>query len=261
MRTNYHRQRNHRRHFSRVLLIFFIISLLITALSWFGALTGFMRSAYAYTNTGTVAIQNVTKNISSLFTPKTNLLQENQNLRTRLQELKISELHSKALAQENNELRELFINTEPLLEDAVLARIIDYSTAPYGTLLIKVQGGVEPRIGALAHFGKWAIGSIVEFTDTVALVNLFTASGNAYDVLVGDTVATFIGTSNGIGKIMLPRTEIIEIGTPVTIPSQKGFLLGTVESIEVTEEAALQTLFVRTPFNIRSVRFITIEKD
>ncbi len=265
MKTSYHQQHNHQRHFSRVLLILLVLSLVLAALSGVGVLSGLAQNMYASAGIGIRTVEQGTEGVITLFTPKPALVQENQNLRSTIKELRIRQLYNSTLQFENYELRRLLTATEtstPLTQSSILARVVGYKGIPYGTLLVSAESdGAQMNAGDLAHFGEWAIGTVAEVTNGVALINLFTASDNAYDVLVGESVGTFIGTSNGTGKIMLPRDADITIEMPIALPSAKGFVLGEVEAVAHSDEEALQTVLVRTPFNINTVRFITIDSE
>ena len=261
MKTSYHRQHNNKRHIYRILLSLFILSLIIAMLSGTGILTTLSQKTGSSLGAGIQDIEYATAEVFAFFTPRHSMVQENQDLRSKLRKLQVSRLQSTILQQENTELRALlgaedaFKKTD---QNTALARIISYNEIPYGTLLISSKENGALHIGDLVHFGDLAIGTIVNITNTTALVNLFTTSGNAYDVFIGDTPATFIGTSNGTGKVLLSRDILITIGTPVSLPVAGGRMLGVVKEIIRNNEDSLQTILIGTPFNITTLRFISV---
>lgn len=266
MKTNYRRQHNHQRRFSRVLLLLLALSLIFAVLSGTGALTSIMRSAYIYTNIGINKLEKSTQGISTVLSTKPALVKENQKLRSTIKELRIAHLYSNTLRLENTELRRLLNATKESSfsgKETSLARVIGYQNIPYGTLLVSTQeySASPPKIGDLARFGEWAIGTVAKITNGAALISLFTSSDNTYDVLIGDAVATFFGTSNGTGKLMLSRDLNISAGMPITLPSANGLILGSVKAVVRNDEESLQTVLVRTPFNINALRFIIIESQ
>ncbi len=218
------------------------------------------QSVYAYTITSVNYTEDLISSIFGVFTPKQSLLRENQALRSKLQEMQVADLYTKALEIENADLRKLPLSVSTA---EIIARIIDYRYIPYGTLLVKVENSKQLRVqpNALAHFGTLAIGKVVRINNNIFTIKLFTSSDVAYDVLVGDIIGTSIGMSNGVSKIMLPRTYTVALGTVVTLPSAGGLVLGAVESIDRDAEDSLQTIFIKMPINIKDLRFITIDNQ
>ncbi len=259
MKTNYRRQHNHKRHFSRILLVLLVFSIIIAALYSSGLLANLIRNTYSMIVNNITRVEHGTQTAFSLLAPKSNLIKENQKLRSTIKDLNYNKLYNSVLEQENQNLRTLLhaLNGE---EIGTLARIIDYRNIPYGTLLIKAEDVGDIHIGDTVTLGKWAIGTVVQINGKILLVNLFTASGNAYDVLLGDIVGTFYGMSNGTGEVLLSRTKTVKVGTVVTLPSQGGLMLGIVEAIEHENEDSLQTVRIKIPFNIDTLRFVTIKR-
>ncbi len=262
MKINYRRQHNYKIKTTRILLSMFLVGVLLTLLYSFNVLTNFVRIFYVYAMNAVTHIEQTTEKTYLFFTSKHTLIKENQTLRSNIKELHTQLLHAQSLAQENKSLR-LLLNDKSEDGERALARVIDYKNEPYGTLLVKLEtdSNTRIRIGDAVTLGKWVVGTVAQIQDDILLVNLLTANGNAYDVLIGDILGTFTGTSNGTGMVLLPRSENVKVGTVVTVPSQNGLVLGTVEMIESQDEDAVQKIYIRTPFNLRSVRFVTIEID
>ena len=235
-----------------------IFSIIIAILYGSGLLTNLVRNTYSTIATNMTRVEQSTQTVFSLLTPKSNLIKENQKLRSNISDLHDSKLYSDVLALENQNLRTL-LHALDGDETGILARIIDYRNIPYGTLLIKIEGVGDVYIGDTVTLGKWAIGTVAEVNGKILLIKLFTASGNAYDVLFGDVVGTFSGMSNGTGEVLLSRTDTVELGTVVTLPSQGGLMLGIVEVVEHDSEDSLQTVRIKIPFNIDTLRFVTIK--
>jgi cell shape-determining protein MreC len=266
MKIKYRRQRNTQRRLSQVLFIILLVGVFLFALAAGGVLSSIVQRGYVTTLAGVSAVEIVVQDTFNLLTPKSKLLRENQALRTQVQELQIATLYNQSLELENNELRLLLGTMSPIAPTSdttniTIARIIDYRDIPYGTLLVKTEQGSTVKKGDIAYFGKWAIGKVTSVNNTSVLIKLFTSSGSAYDVLIGTVPGTLVGMSGGIGKISLPRTLEVSLGTPVSLPLADGLILGTVEDIERSSEQSMQTLLVRIPFNISTLRFITISDE
>ncbi len=263
MKINYRRQHNNKRNFSRILFIILLFITIIAILHGVGALTKITQLIYINASAVSTSVESTTTRVFNIFIPKSTILQENQRLRTELQKLKITTLYNKALSLENSDIREL-LNMSPLLQDnknSVRARIISYRDIPYGTLLAKTESVEMANVGDFVTFGTWAIGRVSNVNGSIVLINLFTSSGSAYDVIIGDSVGTMIGMSNGTGKIILPRNNNIEIGTPVSLPLSSGLIIGFVKEIIRDKEDSMQTILIRTPFNLTELRFVTLNND
>ena len=176
MKTNYHRQYNHRRHFSRFIFIAFLSSLFIGTLSFMGVFTSFIQN-------GTLTLMSIAQKtdtmvtqLINILTPQSTLLRENQLLRSELQKISIAEMHMQGIQQENNELRKLLNASVALQERIALEEkpshtlpIIQYQNIPYGTLLAQKTTDQPVKKGDLAHFGTWAIGTVVKITNNAVL--------------------------------------------------------------------------------------------
>ncbi len=264
MKINYHQQRNkNKRLFSRWVLLFMLFGIFVFSLSKLGVLDKLIRPLYVEISTLTSNATLATENVLNIFTPKSTLIKENQKLRVQLQKLRITELYNKALLSENKDLKEIKkASKNTSYQDGMLARVIDYREIPYGTILVKVDDPSKTiHKGDLALYGNWAIGNVVSLNNNSALIKLFTNSGDAYNVLVGKTEGTLIGTSNGTGKILLSRTEEVKLGAPVSLPKANGLILGYVKKVYKNPEDATETIYVQTPININKLRFITIHHE
>jgi cell shape-determining protein MreC len=266
MKIKYHQQHNNRRRFSRIILsigVLFILSLTI-ALS--GNLQYLTKYIYASALSSITNITDSTKTITNTLKPKSALLRENQELRTQLQELKILSLYNQSLTIENNNLKAQINSAvgnvyNPDKSVAVLARIIDYKSIPYGTILAKINTLVQVKPGDIVRFGKLAIGTVHSVDGKYILIKLFTASGNTHSVFVGNHMATFTGMSNNTGRIVISRNTLISKGDVVSLPSAGGLIIGYIEEIEHNLQDSTQTLLVRAPIRISQLQFISIDND
>ncbi len=264
MKINYRRQHNNKRNLSRALFILLLLSAVTAILYSAGLLSKITQSIYTKSSSISTSIESITDNIINIFTPKSEVVKENQKLRTQLQELQITALYNKSLLSENSDLHKLLnnqISDQDGQKSGVLARIISYRDIPYGTILAKTESENSVAVGDWVNFGNWTIGKVAKVNESIILITLLTNSGDAYDVVVGDWTGTLLGRSNGIGKIILPRTEAVEIGMSVSLPSANGLIIGFVESIDRSDENSMQTVLVRTPLNLDTLRFVTIYND
>ncbi len=270
MKIKYHQQHNNRRKFSQFILIIAIFGIIFISLSISGQLQYITKYLYASALNAADNIVNKTSYLHKILTPKTTLLKENQELQTKIKELKTVSQYNKALLVENNHLKALLTTpigasnkslTYPNNNTDSLARIIDYKNTLYGTILTKLESGNKPQIGDLAHFGKLAIGTIEDINGNFILIKLITASSNKEDILIGNNKTIFYGDSNNTGYATLSRKIKIQVGDIVSVPKFKGFILGSVVKIEHDVEESIQTIRIRAPIKISELQFISITHE
>jgi len=268
MKIKYHRPHNNRKRFSQLILLTVVVLAVIAGLSVTGQLKYISTNLYATALLGASVASTMVGDVHNILTPKSTLLKENQKLRTKINNLKVIALHNQSLSIENQRLRALLnpaigASYKQEIDNNITARIIDYKSITYGTILAKVElaEGELVDIGALAHFGNLAIGKVESVDNAYILIKLFTSSDQSHSVLVGDMVSTFNGTSNDSGEIVISRTEDVELGTVVSLPYAGGLIIGSVEEIERAAEDSMQTLLIRAPISIRQLHFISITND
>ncbi len=270
MKIKYHQQHNNRRKFSQFILTITVFGIIFIGLYISGQLQYITKYLYASALSATDNILNKSSYIHNILIPKTTLLKENQELQTKIKELKTVSQYNKALLVENNHLRALLtipigVNnkslTYPKRDTDSLVRIIDYKDALYGTILTKLESGNKPEIGDLAHFGKLAIGTVKDVNGNFILIKLITASSNKEDVLIGNNKTIFYGDSNNTGYATLSRKIKIQVGDIVSIPKFNGFILGSVVKIEHDIEESIQTIRIRAPIKISELQFISITHE
>jgi len=261
MRINYRQQCSQNIGRVRIFAVPLGALVVIGVMLGIGALTPWAQNIYTLLHHGVFGVHTVTENVYMRTVSKQELLQENKALKEQMQALQVQAFYNTVLRQENDALRMMIdasVGTSTDAEQQHIARIVQYNAIPYGTILISFPSNIAVHTGDIVHFGSFVLGTITRHTNTTAVVHLFTASGSALDVFVGETQATFTGTSNGTGKIMLPRDISITKGMPVSVPSAQGRIIGVVQDIHTEDASALQTIRVGLPVNIAQLRFVTI---
>jgi cell shape-determining protein MreC len=147
------------------------------------------------------------------------------------------------------------------IRQQTIARIIQYNTIPYGTILVKIESqSSHVSRGDIVHYGKWALGTIKNVSGSMALVELYSNTNKTYDVRMNESIGTYTGLSNGTGRVYLPHTSKIVLNTPVSLVQSDKMIIGTIYDKQSQNQNAIKTLLVSLPFNMRDISFVMISK-
>ncbi|MCW9054805.1 MAG: hypothetical protein OQJ98_02380 [Candidatus Pacebacteria bacterium] len=207
-------------------------------------------------------ILSVFGDLGSAFHDKRVLAEENDRLREEIDRLKLTSLASEVVRLENEDLREVLGRGEyaERIAAGVLARP---NRTQYDTFIIDIgsRHGVtrDARVFAMGGIG---IGTISEVYANTALVSLYSTPGRITDVLIGvdDPVAT-VATGRGGGdfEMHIPRGVAVSESEAVFFPGLDGGVVGMVGDVGALPTDSFQTVLVRSPINIHSIRVVTIE--
>ena len=194
------------------------------------------------------------------------LMNERDALLARVEELELYAINNTALVYENRELRALFAGLSDTTPRGELATILSRAgDMPYGTMLISRDVAASYDIGARVYSsGRVAIGTVTEIGDNHAVITLFSAPGQETPVILGleentDTVASLLeGRGNGNMVAVIPREIIVQKYSPVILQDGEMAVVGFVGSIEQESVSAFQTLRIRTPVNLHTLRFVEV---
>lgn len=252
MKINYPQQQHKRRALIVFSLLGMSVLVLLMFVLWLGGVH-VLRVAYGSLVHVRGVITDGAELVVAALSPRSTLLRENQLLRDEITSLGGLRLERDALASENAELRGI-----ARTPSSVMARIVDYRTYPFGTLLATVETVAPIAEGDIVVSGGFALGEVHSVTDGSVVVELFTRSNKELSVLVGDSgSATYVGQSS-YGEIELPRMTAVSLGEVVTLPRAHGMPIGVVAEVQSKEGDPLQTLLVEVPVQIRHLRFVTI---
>lgn len=193
------------------------------------------------------------------FATRASLIAENQELQDALARRAEEDARFSALRAENETLRELArIATE---ENGGLSAPVlsSFSTSPYGTFVIGagVRHGVREGATVLTP-GGFVLGSIVAVQDRTATVEALFAPGKNTEATIGDVPLLLRGKGGGNARGEAPRDAALRAGDVVTIPSFAGRPAGVVVELDSASSSATATLFIRTPTNLDTLRFVYV---
>lgn len=199
--------------------------------------------------------------ISDFFYSKRTLIEENGRLRQEIVSLRLLGVTAQVTQQENEALRTAGLreDTSERVAGAVIARP---NRSVYDTLVIDIgwQHGVK-KDSLVFAYENILIGSVAEIYAKTALVQLYSSPGTITDVFVGNegvSVAA-VGRGGGNFEITLPRGITIAKGDTASSPALDGGLLGIVGEVVLNPTDSFQTILLRSPINIQSLRIVTVQ--
>jgi cell shape-determining protein MreC len=174
-----------------------------------------------------------------------------------------NEALNSAVLKENEELKDSMSRTK--VAKPVLATILKkppYSA--YDSFILDVgekEGIVKGnRVYAL---GNIPIGVIAEVTGQTSQVQLYSSSGQKFDILIGPShiEATAQGRGGGHFEVSLPRDTKIKKGDEVTIPTLSDSFIGIVDGVasEVSEPFAI--ILFHQPINLYEQRWVIVDTN
>jgi cell shape-determining protein MreC len=168
------------------------------------------------------------------MTPRAQLINENQNLEQQLALAEITASSSKAIVDQNNELKSLFGRPEGV-KNLILANVLRRPPgAGYDYFIVDVGATDGVSVGnSVYSAGSIAVGQIVEVDEHSSKVELYSSSGTNYDVLIGASHIPAVATGQGGGffSISLSQEAGVSIGDEVIIPAISSLPLGFVNAI------------------------------
>jgi len=206
------------------------------------------------------SVNNFFENIAFLFADKKRLDEENEYLREMVANLKGNLESIDVIKNDNKNLRSMLGRGE---EASVLADIIlRPPESIYDTIIIDAgkNNGVEAGMRVITPEGIY-IGNISEVFDNaskVTLASYFNKETNVFLENIGiPTIAVGIGAETM--QIQLPRDAVsIDVGERVLTTGGVPRLIGFVEEIKTKSTDPLQTVLLRTPFNINNIKSVLV---
>jgi len=262
---NFHQRNNRQRGLGgkRIFLAFIVVVVALFGLNYFfsGVVAQVARTPLVALAGTTSALKDSVTTMSNVRVQKITLQKEQELLKKRIRELELYALNNLVLVSENEELRRLLGDGATQINNGILAQVLSSGGLyPYGTILIS-RGAFE--VGALVY-GEQNIflGTVAQVDKNTAVVQLVSGLSSKTDVIVGisprATQATMYGRGNGNMIIEVPRDIDVRLDDPVVVAGALTTLVGFVGDIEVQSTDAFQIVRVRTPLNIKTVRFVRV---
>jgi rod shape-determining protein MreC len=192
---------------------------------------------------------------------KTNLLKENDLLKSEIKSNEIDHAIFDVLKKENDDLKDILgrkTNDEKLILGTVLVK--PYLSA-YDTLIIDVgsSDGIIAHDEVLAE-GNTFIGYISEVYNNTSKVTLYSSPGEKVKVLIGSNniEKEAVGLGGGNFTVEVPKEIDISEGDNITMPSISPNVFGVVEKVESKESDSFQNVFFKNPINVLELKWVEV---
>lgn len=193
------------------------------------------------------------------FATRAALIAENQTLRDTLAQRAEEDARFASLRAENETLRELArVAAE---ETAGLSALVlsSFSSSPYGTFVIGAgaRHGVKEGATVLTP-GGFVLGSVTSVQDRTATVEALFAPGKEIEAAITDVPILLRGRGGGNARGEAPRDAQLQKGDVITVPAFESRPVGIIVELDAASSSAATTLFVRTPANLDTLRFVYV---
>lgn len=202
--------------------------------------------------------------VSSDLTPRAQLVKENQALEQEVASYEAQASSSKALADENAELKSL-LGRPAGAQDLTLANVIKRPPgAGYDYLVVDIGAADGVSAGDEVYSdGIVPIGQIVEADPHTSKVELYSSAGTTYDVLIGaDHVpAQAMGQGGGSFSASVSRDAGVAVGDEVIAPAISSSPLGAVSSVISDPAQPFARILFDASVNPYESRFVLVSKS
>jgi cell shape-determining protein MreC len=196
---------------------------------------------------------------SGLFASRQSLAAENSALREKLAALQALQTANVALADENASLRALLNVPQANASHVTLGVLSSADSSPYGTIVL--LGGSADHITQGAWVmapGDVIIGTVSGVNARTSLVDIFLSPGASTPAfLASSTAITVTGRGAGNGIALVPRDTPASIGDVIYYRDHHS-IVGIIGSIASSPSDAQKTLYLRVPFNMYGLHFVTV---
>jgi len=202
-------------------------------------------------------------NIGIFFYSKEALLQENENLKLKINQNDARIANYNSILDENNKLKEAFNRKKENQKMIVTAILSKPNRSPYDILIVDagINQGIEVNKKVFA-LGNIPIGKIAEVYANSSKITLYSNPGEKTEVMISgsDTFMQVTGRGAGNFEILLPKDFNLSVGTEILLPGISSYLLGTVVKTISDPRDSFGKVLIISPVNIQSLKFVEVEK-
>lgn len=193
---------------------------------------------------------------------RTELLAENFNQKERIALLEAQMLAFEDLKNEHAILLGQVSEFDPG-ENLVIGRVLtSLWVSPFDTLLVELPAPEAVVVNSPVTFGDALyLGRVIEVNGSRAKIQLLSAPGTETAVYLATSTASSIAVGRGGGnfQITFPRGIGVAVGDIVQATSSPAdWYLGRVGAVEHEPSDSSQTVYVRYPVNLNTLRFVEI---
>ncbi len=195
---------------------------------------------------------------SGYFATHRSLAKDNATLRAQVARLEEQAAGYDVLREENAQLRTaLNFSTS---ESTITAPVVSsFTSSPYGTFLI--GAGIDDAISTgdlVVSSGGFVIGVASDVQKRTTSVRGVLSPGERIDALLGETALVVLGDGGGNAHASVPLGVVVAEGDPVISPAHGGRAIGVVGKVDAPPASPDQTVYIRVPLNLASLRYVYI---
>lgn len=242
----------------RALLVVTFAVVVILALDVFsqGMVRSFVRGLASHVwvsgNAGVASVEQ-----AGLLSTRAMLARENASLKAQVVQYQDKAASNEVLTYENAELRTL-VNLAARERGISSAVVSSLHASPYGTFLISAHAPEVAAGDLVLSPDGFVIGRVVDASRSNALVSEIFASDATLEGLVAGNVVSLKGYGGGNARTSVPRNLAIAVGDIVIAPSLGQRPIAVIGAVQSSAASADQTVFVRSPANLSSLRFVHV---
>lgn len=194
---------------------------------------------------------------------KEDLLEENRNLKIKLNETISQELFYKILLEENKELKALVGRQDTPIKFILANVLVKPNLSPYDSLVLDVGKEEGVKRGDKVVFNNVIIGELGEVYPQTAFAYLYSSPERQTNVVIGFNEISGIAQGKGGGnfEMRFPKDVLLVEKDIITLPELDLFVLGAVNKIITSPEDPFQTVLFKFPINIFELKWVQILQE
>lgn len=247
----YHR-RNKKKTSKKVVII---ISTLLILFLFGSTVKGFVQ----WTAVPIIVVKNTVtypfKSLIEQFRFKSDLIDQNEQLKKENRRLEIENLTVDSLRRENESLKGL-INYSGDERQYKTAKVLNQPPfSPYDTFIIDMGSDENLSVGENIYYLGVMIGQVEEIYTNTSVIRLKSSPGKVFDVSVSGEQTEAVGIGGGGFMLSLPKDFEVQERETIFVGDNP---IGRVDFIETDETGAFQNIYFRYPFNMNDIDFVEI---
>lgn len=205
--------------------------------------------------------QSIPNVFVSYLSSKKDLMQENIELKQKIDEIQLEILNSSVYKNENEKLKEIL--GRKYSADLVLAQILTRpNRSPYDILVVDIGQNESVKAGQKVFArGNIPIGEVAEVSRNTSRIKLYSTPGTETMATLesSDIDVSLIGTGSGGFEIILPKDVSVHVGQAILNKSINSKTIALVEGVVSTDRDSFKKVLAKSPVNIQELSWVQIE--
>ncbi|MFZ2149781.1 MAG: rod shape-determining protein MreC [Minisyncoccia bacterium] len=216
-------------------------------------------------------------NFGAYFYSKQMLLNENEDLRARLDEANVKILNHEAVDSENVMLKEILGRKKEEARMTLATVLSKPNQSAYDTLLVDVGEDLGIKNGDMVFaFGEVPIGKVGATSTQASTIILFSSAGertfanilrNSSSEVGSEGVADkvisseLVGRGGGNFEMIFPRDITINPGDQAILPGINSYVVAVAEATISDPRDSFTKVLFASPVNMQELKFVQVKKD